>query len=201
VTDSAAAGHGVRVPMVATRDAPEPAAAGPEYPGAASFRALHAAQFGFVFRVLARLGVPPSLLDDAAQEVFVVVYRRRKSYDPRTPLRSWLYGIARRVSADVRRGVMRSDRRLRAMPTMIEPACDPVEALRRREAEAIVEGFLAELDEDTRMVFVLVDIEGMTAPEVELALGVKLNTVYSRLRRARAAFARTIAATDEEGQP
>jgi RNA polymerase sigma-70 factor (ECF subfamily) len=187
--------------MVATRDAPEPPAPPPDYPGAASFRALYAEQFGFVFRVLARLGVPSSALDDAAQEVFVVVYRRRKSWDPRTPLRSWLYGIARRVSADVRRGALRSERRLRAMPMPVDPPGDPIEAVRRREAEAIVDGFLAELDEDTRMVFVLVDIEGMTAPEVELALGVKLNTVYSRLRRARAAFARLIAAHDEEVRP
>ena len=84
------------------------------------------------------------------------------------------------------------DRKLRAMPAPPPMPTDPVEALHRREAEALVESFLATLDEDSRMVFVLVEIEGMTAPEVEVALGVKLNTVYSRLRRARAAFARVI---------
>lgn len=177
--------------MAATRDAPEPTA-DPPYPGAESFRALWRAHFGFVWRVLARLGVHPASLDDAAQEVFVVVYRNRDRYDPATPIRSWLYGIARRVGADVRRGGRRLDRKLRAMPAPVPLPADPIEAMRRREAEAIVESFLATLDEDTRMVFVLVEIEGMTAPEVEVALGVKLNTVYSRLRRARAAFARVV---------
>lgn len=183
--------------MAASRDAPEPPAASPEYPGAAAFRALYRAQYGFVWRVLARLGVPPSLLDDATQEVFVVVYRRRHRYDSSAPIRSWLYGIARRVAADVRRGDRRIERRLRAMPSPEGMAGDPIESLRRREAEAVVGAFLDGLDEDTRMVFVLVDIEGMTAPEVELALEVKLNTVYSRLRRARAAFARVLAEQEE----
>lgn len=200
MTDSSRAGHGVRVPMAASRDAPEPPAAQKEYPGAAAFRELYRAQHGFVWRVLARLGVPPGLLDDATQEVFVVVYRRRHRYDSGTPIRSWLYGIARRVAADVRRGDRRIERRLRAMPTAVTTPGDPIESLRRREAEAVVGAFLDGLDEDTRMVFVLVDIEGMTAPEVELALEVKLNTVYSRLRRARAAFARVLA-DNEEGAP
>ena len=153
--------------MAATREAPQPIV--PSYPEADSFRALYRAQFGFVWRVLARLG-----------------------YDPATPIRSWWYGIARRVGADVRRGGRRLDRKLRAMPAPVAMPSDPVEAMRRREAETIVEAFLATLDEDTRMVFVLVEIEGMTAPEVEVALGVKLNTVYSRLRRGRAAFARVV---------
>jgi RNA polymerase sigma-70 factor (ECF subfamily) len=182
--------------MAATREAPQPTAT--SYPEADSFRALYRAQFGFVWRVLARLGVHPASLDDAAQEVFVVVYRHRHRYDPATPIRSWLYGIARRVGADVRRGGRRLDRKLRAMPAPVAVPSDPVEAMRRREAEAIVEAFLATLDEDTRMVFVLVEIEGMTAPEVEVALGVKLNTVYSRLRRARAAFARVVETTEDE---
>jgi RNA polymerase sigma-70 factor (ECF subfamily) len=179
--------------MAAMRDAPEAPATAPDYPGAAWFRALYRAQFGFVWRVLARLGVAPASLDDATQEVFVVVYRRRESYDSATPIRSWLYGIARRVAANEHRGKRRSDRRLRAIPPLVDAPGDPLEALRRREAEAVVGQFLAGLDEDTRMVFVLVDIEGMSAPEAGVALEVKLNTVYSRLRRARAAFARALA--------
>jgi len=50
------------------------------------------------------------------------------------------------------------------------------------------------------MTFVLMELEGMTAPEVAVAQAVKLNTVYSRLRRARAAFARVLAAMGENGR-
>jgi RNA polymerase sigma-70 factor, ECF subfamily len=46
---------------------------------------------------------------------------------------------------------------------------------------------IAQLSPKRRDVFVLSDIEGLSAPEIADALGCKLNTVYSRLRRARAA--------------
>ena len=45
---------------------------------------------------------------------------------------------------------------------------------------------IASLEDDQRDVFTLADIEELTAPEIAEALGCKLNTVYSRLRRARA---------------
>ncbi len=189
MTDSARAGHGGRVPGLSlVRDAADPPSA---YPDAEAFRALYRAQHGFVWRILARLGVPEAALDDATQDVFVVSYRRRADYVEGTPIRSWLYGIARRVAASLRRGHGRTERRLRAMPSP-ESGGDPSEALRRTEAAEIVIAFLATLDEDTRMTFVLMELEGMSAPEVALAEGVKLNTVYSRLRRARAAFARVV---------
>jgi RNA polymerase sigma-70 factor (ECF subfamily) len=172
----------------------------PPYADAEAFRALWRAQHGFVWRILARLGVPRAALDDATQEVFFVAYRRRADYEAKVPIRSWLYGIARRVASDVRRGFGRNERRLRAMPSP-DAGGDPSDALSRSEAAAIVLAFLETLDEGTRMAFVLMDLEGMSAPEVALAEGVKLNTVYSRLRRARAAFARVVEAHAEgEGE-
>ena len=193
MTDPAAAGHGARVPGLSLVRDPDPP---PSYEDAEAFRVLWRAQHGFVWRVLARLGVPTEALDDATQEVFFVAYRRRADYSSSVPIRSWLYGIARRVASDVRRGHGRAERKLRAMPSP-EHVGDPSEAVSRSEAAAIVIAFLATLDEDTRMAFVLMDLEGMSAPEVALGQGVKLNTVYSRLRRARAAFARVVAAHAE----
>jgi RNA polymerase sigma-70 factor (ECF subfamily) len=64
----------------------------------------------------------------------------------------------------------------------------------------VLSEFFDELDESQRMVFYLADVEGLTAPEIAQALGVKLNTVYGRLRIARLRFERKLAArsaTDE----
>ncbi len=52
---------------------------------------------------------------------------------------------------------------------------------------------LNELDDNQRAVFVMADLEGMRAHEIAEALDVKLNTVYSRLRLARAKFERGLA--------
>ena len=57
----------------------------------------------------------------------------------------------------------------------------------RRQVE-LARAALAALDEEKREVFVLIEIEQMSAPEVAEITGLRLNTVYSRLRAARAAF-------------
>jgi RNA polymerase sigma-70 factor (ECF subfamily) len=108
------------------------------------------------------------------------------------PRRGWLFGIARRVAADVHRGQHRRDRKHDALPS---PAAAPPldDALARSEAAELVRSFLERLDEGHRMVFVLADIEGMTAPEIADALELKVNTVYSRLRKARLDFERIVA--------
>src|ERR1700690_85859 len=78
---------------VALRTEPLPAEGPP-----LEFDAVYAEHFEFVWRNLRRLGVPDSALRDAAQEVFLVVYRRLGEFIPRGTLRSWLYSILRRVA-------------------------------------------------------------------------------------------------------
>ncbi|MCA9656472.1 MAG: sigma-70 family RNA polymerase sigma factor [Myxococcales bacterium] len=157
------------------------------------FAALYDRHHGFVWRILRRLGVPPASLDDATQDVFVVVHRRRDALRADVAERSWLFGIARRVAADLHRGRRRTLRKLEALPSPGEPAAPLDEALERAEAADFVRAFLERLDEGHRMVFLLSDVEGMTAPEIAETLELNLNTVYSRLRNARKKFEQAVA--------
>ncbi|MCX4246858.1 sigma-70 family RNA polymerase sigma factor [Paraliomyxa miuraensis] len=156
------------------------------------FARLYHRHHGFVWRILRRLGVPPAALDDASQDVFVVVHRRRDALRTDVSVRSWLFGIARRVAADVHRGQRRRQRKLDAL--LPPPDALPLDdTLARDEAAAFVHAFLERLDDGHRMVFVLCDVEGLTAPEVAEALELNVNTVYSRLRKARLQFERAVA--------
>lgn len=186
VTDPPGAGHGR--PVSATRLAvvPDP---GPDI--APAFAAAYREQHAFVWRILRHLGVPPAQLDDRLQDVFLVVYRRWNSYDPAVSVRSWLYGIARRVAADQHRGDRRSARRLEAVPAP-SPGPGPEQLMAEAQAADFVDQFLADLDAERREVFVLAEVEHMSAPEIAAATGVKLNTVYSRLRVARELFAKAV---------
>ena len=150
--------------------------------------AVYAAHFDFVWRSLRALGVAPGSVDDAAQDVFVVVHRRLGDYDGRGPIRGWLFGIARNVA---RRHRERARREAPLHVVPVGPALD--DAMILREAAARVERFLDALDDDQRAVFVLAQLEGMTAPEIADALGINPNTAYSRLRAARVKFERTMA--------
>ncbi|SFE34397.1 RNA polymerase sigma factor, sigma-70 family [Nannocystis exedens] len=157
----------------------------------ASFEALFREHFGFVYRNLRRLGVPPAAVEDAVQEVFLVVLRRPDA--PITSVRGWLYGIARRIAWRQRRSVGRQNRLAQAFADEAPRALDGAVAVAEREAAELLERFLGQLDEDKRAVFLLAELEQMTAPEIARALEVKENTVYSRLRAARQEFDRTFA--------
>ncbi|MBX7082625.1 MAG: sigma-70 family RNA polymerase sigma factor [Nannocystaceae bacterium] len=145
----------------------------------------------YVARVLRYLGLEPHLVDDALQDVFLVVHRRLASFDARRSLRNWLYGIARRVASEYRRGMRRGSRPLVLVsdPSLHAAGRDDV----RLESAAMVEQFLTALDEDKRRVFLLTEVEGMTAPEIAEAEQLNVNTVYARLRAARIAFERAVA--------
>lgn len=162
------------------------------------FSAVYRSNYDFVWRCVRRLGVPPGLVDDTTQDVFVIVHRRLHTYDGRAPVRSWLFGILRRVASEQRR---RNERI--ASPPRPPPRDDPSgpeDQVARREAADWVERFLERLDDEQRAVFVLAECEGTPVVEIARTLGIKTNTAYSRLRLARRRFERALQraeATDE----
>ena len=143
----------------------------------------------FVWRTARRLGVQPSYLDDVVQEVFVVVHRRAAVFEGRSALRTWLFGITRRVVRDHFRSQRRKPVDLVADPVVTDPyALDAEALLSARQAQALLQALLATLDEDKREVFVLAELEQLSMPEIAAALELNINTAYARLRAARAAF-------------
>jgi RNA polymerase sigma-70 factor (ECF subfamily) len=148
-----------------------------------------------------RKGPPPipqrteaAAVDDAVQDVFIVVHRRLTEFEGRSSLRSWLFGIARRVAHDHRRRIGRKERGEELPEVLPDPdGSTPAGELERAQAVRTLHALLAALDDDKREVFILAELEQMTAPEIAAALGVNLNTVYSRLRAARAAFDAAVA--------
>src|SRR5690349_4809553 len=73
----------------------------------AEFAALYESEFAYVWRNLRRLGVSDAQLDDAAQDVFLVVYRRLGEFEARSTLRTWIFGIVLRVASTYRRTAQR----------------------------------------------------------------------------------------------
>lgn len=153
------------------------------------FDALYAEHFRFVWRSLRRLGVADASLDDASQDVFVTVHRRLHEYEPRCSPRAWLFAIARRIASDYRRTVRRKGG-LASLPPNApsDPSDEPLESAARNQASRIVLEFLDQLEPEQREVFILSELEQMTAPEIGQALGLNHNTIYSRVRTARRAL-------------
>jgi RNA polymerase sigma-70 factor (ECF subfamily) len=147
---------------------------------------IYAAHFDFVWRNVRRLGVAPHAVDDAVQDVFLVVHRRLSEFEGRSSMRTWLFGILRRVARDHRprrREQITEPARLDDLAGQV-PA-GQFESLAERQAVDLVHALLAELDDDKREAFILIDMEHMTVPEAAAALHANVNTVYARIRAAR----------------
>jgi RNA polymerase sigma-70 factor (ECF subfamily) len=158
----------------------------------AGFAALYDEHFQFVWRCLRGLGVQSSQLEDATQDVFVVVHQRLATFEHESLLRTWIFGIVRRIAYRYRRSALRK-------PTAPAPEHEtettdpgPHEHAQDVEAAAFVDEFAGKLDQRKREVFVLGVLEGLSVPDVAATLGVPLNTAYTRLRRARAEFRRAL---------
>lgn len=170
---------------------------------APTFVEVYAAYFDFVWTSARYLGVAENDIDDVVQEAFIVVHGRLSTLSSPELLRSWIYGIVRRVTFAYFRMKQVSHNRLRLWG--FEADLDRAEVpLPSRRIEASEERdlllyLLNELDPEKREAFVLMELEGMSAPEVAATIGVPLNTVYSRIRFARqeteAAFKRYRART------
>jgi RNA polymerase sigma-70 factor (ECF subfamily) len=147
-----------------------------------------------IFRALRRWGVPDRHVDDALQETFLIASRKLGEFEGRSTHLTWLFGIALRVA----RGV----RRKRALETVedwdgVDARSGADEQLDARRAAAQLDRLLSELDESQREVFVLAELEELSAPEIAEITGAKLNTVYSRLRLARQAVQAAFAQSKE----
>jgi len=155
----------------------------------ARFRGMVDAHFAFVWRYLRGLGVPPSGVDDAAQQVFLVAAAKIAAIQPGLE-RSFLVGTAHGVAANARR----AHERRREVPgddafaSQADQAPDPEQSAESREAAGILDAFLASLPDDLRSVFVLFELEGITMAVIADTLDIPTGTVASRLRRAREDF-------------
>jgi RNA polymerase sigma-70 factor, ECF subfamily len=144
----------------------------------------------FVARMLYRLGVPASELDDIVQEVFVVVHRLG-GYEPgaATPT-TYLANIAIKAAASARR--KENTRRVRhtadSADDLTSPWRGPVQLLEIRDDMLELESTLAVLEPELRALFILVELEGERCADIAASQHIPVGTVYWRLHRARQRF-------------
>jgi len=153
----------------------------------ARITAIVRSEHDFIWRLLRRLGVPASAVDDATQQVFVVASRRVSDIKPGSE-RSFLFGVALRIAAEKRRSREVRDPPHPDPPDAIDPAPNPEEMADRRQRRALLGEILEAMPLELRTVLVLFELEQMTKTEVAALLEIPVGTAVSRLRRAREEF-------------
>ena len=170
----------------------------PEVPAFADIFRDHAPR---VWRSLRGMGIREADVEDLCQEVFMVVHRRLPTFEGRSALSTWIYGICVRVASDHRRRAhVRREQPVEEVPDERRSA-PQLREIERRQARAMLREALDELDDDKRAVFVLYEIEGLGMKEVAAAVGCPLQTAYSRLHAGRDRVKAAMAArVGEEGR-
>jgi len=122
----------------------------------------------------------PARAEELAQETFVAVLRGIERYEPRATFRTYLYGIAMKILMAERR---KSARREQSAAATLDPSSDSC------VDEAIwVQRAIEQLDADHRDILLLREYEQLTYDEIAALLRLPVNTVRSRLFRARTAL-------------
>lgn len=172
---------------------------GPE--SLSDFQAIYREHYAGIWRFLVHLGVRKGDVPDVAHNVFLIAYRKLGEFEHRSTVRTWLCGIALRVGRDY----LRSARVRLEVPiadfTELDSASadDSAEALRSKRQLAVAVRLLETLPAEQREVFVLHELEQLTGTEIATLMNTPVNTVRSRLKRARDAFRKQLAALRERG--
>lgn len=160
------------------------------------FRRFYDEHMTFVWQSLWLLGVRHSDLEDALQDVHVVVFRKLPDFEPgdNKSVRSWLFAICHRTAQNYRRRAHLRREILDEKPMLQAPEAGPngEEELRTSEDIALVQQALSKLDVEQRTVLVQLGLRRMTGKQIADTLNVPVPTVYSRFRLAREAFRRAM---------
>lgn len=175
-------------------------------PFSSEFRAVYDEHFEFVWRSLRRLGVRDADAMDLTQKVFLAVHVGWNEFEGRSKIRTWLFGICRRVASDYRRSSpIRREIVTDAALLELQEVTDNVapEGADSRSRATVAEAILNRMPEPQRVVFVLFELEEMSGEQIAELLDLSVGTVRSRLRLARERFRREVkrlAAADPLGR-
>jgi RNA polymerase sigma-70 factor (ECF subfamily) len=135
--------------------------------------------------------------EDLTQEVFLRVFRSRRSYEPRSKFSTWLFTIVNNVAANAHRrrrarrefaasrigsGEGSSEQDLFSRPDRHEP---PLQRLQRSEASQAVHAAIGTLNERQRSAIRLCKMQGLSYAEVAREMGITTKAVKSLLNRAK----------------
>lgn len=151
-----------------------------------AFEDVYKTSAGFVYNVAFRIVNNKEDAQEVTQEVFIIIYNKLKSFRFESSFKTWAY----RITANCAINFAKRYGRVKTVP--YEEAlgagatASAVEAPMDRDHQSkLVEDLLKEINPDQRACVVLRNIEGLSYQQIAQALNININTVRSRLKRAR----------------
>ena len=156
-----------------------------------AFEEIYRIISGFVYNVALRVVNNASDAEEITQDVFMKIYKNLGKFRFKSSLKTWVYRITINTAVNRYRKTAKELRRRGDYDTVLKthPADDRIEEhFKDDDNEKLLKYLLNKLNVGQRSCIVLREIEGLSYKEISRALGINVNTVRSRLRRARAAL-------------
>ena len=154
----------------------------------ASFEHIYRIASGFVYSVALHMTHNVEDAQEVTQDVFLKIFKKLKGFYFRAAFKTWVYRITVNTALNLCRKRSQLTRKAQEFENLLKvtnPSCDSREVIDKRHSHEHLEYWLDLLNPDQRIVIVLRDIEGLSYKEIARALGISINTVRTRLHRAR----------------
>lgn len=165
----------------------------------AAFTKLFERHHGRVYAMCTRLLRDPAEVEDAVQQAFLEAWRSLYRFEGRSRFSTWITRIAIHTCLGFRRRLRRlflgddvAPGREERHGQWTQSPMRPDEGASERARKRALDDVLQQLSPKKRVVFVLADLEGMTAPEISRVLDIPDATVRTRLFHARKDLARLV---------
>lgn len=156
-----------------------------------AFEKVYRMTSGFVYNVALRMTHNPADAQEVVQDVFMSVYKNLKNFQFRSNFKTWIYRIAVNTAINRYRKFNKEERNRvdydKAVQVLPSASSADEEAL-QGEKEAKLQQWLGALSLEHKTCLILREIEGLSYQEMASVLSVPINTVRSRLKRARQAL-------------
>ena len=153
-----------------------------------AFESIYRATASYVYTISYRVLGSKEEAEEVTQDVFMSVHRNLGKFRFRSTFKTWIYRITLNKAINSYRKLSRKRKRNVPFDESIDPEHNVTsgnEKFEREHNETLVKGMMAELAPEQRACLLLKEIEGMKYEEISRVLGVKLNTVRTRIKRAR----------------
>lgn len=153
-----------------------------------SFERIYEASSNYVYNIAFRMTNNREEAEEITQDVFLKIYNNLKDFQFRSNIKTWIYRITVNLAINA---CKKSSRHIKKRADydediLYKPTSEVLKArLDKEENEMLVKRLLGLLNPDQRTAVVLRDIEGLSYKEIADTLRININTVRSRLKRAR----------------
>ncbi len=153
----------------------------------AAFEMIYKATSSFVYNVALRITYNKEDAQEVTQEVFLIMHSKLKQFRGESSLKTWVYRIAVNCAINFARKTKGQKNSSVEYEDHLAPRveADVHKQIEKEHHHTAVDKILSSLNEEHRTCVILRNIEGLSYQQIAETLQININTVRSRLKRAR----------------